>query len=323
MRIAAGAVSVLLGLGFGLPCIVGIRQFARSGEVWTFLGFPTYGNGPFHRIGLPTSIPLLMGFLAVCLAELAVGAMIWLDARPSSVRWRCCRSSSSSGWDSHCRLVRRSEPPAPVRVPKEPAFESPDSTPPPEAQAVSTAARFAAAWARPDLPADQWSTGVKPWCTARYGALLEHLDSGSIPARRVSGPPKPAHRETRHAELRRFHRCRHPPGHGHRTTGPMEGHQEQLPALRRREGAPTSAGTNPHRAEPAAARAPQHDAAAAGPAGSSASLTAPLSAETGPTAGRSGGRGSSSRPVGHSRVSPGGNASWLGWTRRALASGLC
>jgi hypothetical protein len=46
MRVVAGSVSVLLGLGFGLPCLLGIRHFARTGEVWMFMGFPTYGNGP-------------------------------------------------------------------------------------------------------------------------------------------------------------------------------------------------------------------------------------------------------------------------------------
>ena len=41
MRIAAGSLSVLLGMGFGLPCLVGIIHFHRTGEVWAFMGFPT------------------------------------------------------------------------------------------------------------------------------------------------------------------------------------------------------------------------------------------------------------------------------------------
>ena len=85
MRIIAGSLSVLLGLGFGLPCLFGIRHFARTGEVWTFMGFPTYGNGPFERIGIPTSTPLLLGFLAVCLAEVADGALIWSGAPGATV----------------------------------------------------------------------------------------------------------------------------------------------------------------------------------------------------------------------------------------------
>ena len=80
MGIIAGSLSVLLGLGFGLPCLLGVRHFARTGDVWTFMGFPTYGNGPFERIGIPTSTALLLGFLAVCVAEVAVGCLIWTGA---------------------------------------------------------------------------------------------------------------------------------------------------------------------------------------------------------------------------------------------------
>jgi len=55
MKVAAGFVSVFLGLGFGIPCVFAIRHFAQTGEVWTFMGFPTYGKGPFERIGVQTS----------------------------------------------------------------------------------------------------------------------------------------------------------------------------------------------------------------------------------------------------------------------------
>ena len=54
--------------------------YARQGEVWTFLGFPTYGNGPFERWGFPTSTALLVGFVAVCAAEVVVGVLLWRDA---------------------------------------------------------------------------------------------------------------------------------------------------------------------------------------------------------------------------------------------------
>ena len=80
MRIVAGSLSVLLGMGFGLPCIFGIIHFRQTGEVWTFMGFPTYGDGLFQRSGLPTSTALLVAFLAVCLVEVTLGAMIWCDA---------------------------------------------------------------------------------------------------------------------------------------------------------------------------------------------------------------------------------------------------
>jgi hypothetical protein len=80
MRIAAAVSSLFLGLGFGIPGLLGMLHLYRTGEVWTFLGFPTYGGGPFERIGLPTTIWLLAGFLAVCVAELIVAVLIWLNA---------------------------------------------------------------------------------------------------------------------------------------------------------------------------------------------------------------------------------------------------
>lgn len=80
MRVAAGLLSVIAGFGFGVPCILGISHFARTGKVWTLMGFPTYGDGPFERIGIHTSIPLLASFLAVCAAEITMGAMVWADA---------------------------------------------------------------------------------------------------------------------------------------------------------------------------------------------------------------------------------------------------
>jgi hypothetical protein len=73
---AASATALAAGLGFGLPCIGGIWHLAATGEVWTFVGFPTYGDGPFERVGVHSTVPLLCGFLAVCLVEVALGALI-------------------------------------------------------------------------------------------------------------------------------------------------------------------------------------------------------------------------------------------------------
>lgn len=79
MVTAAAICSLVLGLGFGIPGIRGALHFAQTGEVWTFIGFPTYSGGPFERIGLPTSVPLLIGFVLVCLAEVAVGVLLLLN----------------------------------------------------------------------------------------------------------------------------------------------------------------------------------------------------------------------------------------------------
>jgi len=70
----------MLGVGFGIPGVAGAWHLARTGEVWTFLGFPAYGGGPFERWGVPTSVALIAGFVLVCAAELVLGAMILADA---------------------------------------------------------------------------------------------------------------------------------------------------------------------------------------------------------------------------------------------------
>jgi hypothetical protein len=80
MTRVAGVLSCLLGLGFGIPCLLGAVHLARAGEVWTFLGFPTYGGGPFERIGLSTTVPLMLAFLLVCAAEVVVGVAVWVGA---------------------------------------------------------------------------------------------------------------------------------------------------------------------------------------------------------------------------------------------------
>lgn len=73
----AAVLSILLGLGFGLPCAYGIRYFSTTGEVWTFLGFPTYGGGAFEGIGIQTNVPLLVAFLVVCGLEVVTGWLLW------------------------------------------------------------------------------------------------------------------------------------------------------------------------------------------------------------------------------------------------------
>ena len=76
---AAAVCSLVLGWGFGLPGAYGAWYYERHGEVWTFVGFPTYGSGPFERWGIPTSVPLLLGFVAVCAAEVVVGVLLWRE----------------------------------------------------------------------------------------------------------------------------------------------------------------------------------------------------------------------------------------------------
>ena len=83
MTKAAAVCSLVLGLGFGLPAVYGAWYYARHDEVWTFLGFPTYGGGPFERAGISTSVPLLLGFVVICAAEVALGVLLLLDWHPA------------------------------------------------------------------------------------------------------------------------------------------------------------------------------------------------------------------------------------------------
>lgn len=69
------------GLGFGLSCVCGMWYLADRGQVWTFLGFPSYGEGPFEAIGIRSTVPLLGLFLLVCAAEVVLGWLLWRRRR--------------------------------------------------------------------------------------------------------------------------------------------------------------------------------------------------------------------------------------------------
>jgi len=54
-----------------------IWKLRATGEIPTLLGYPTFDPGPFERHGLPTSVPSLLAFLAVCLLEAIAGTRVW------------------------------------------------------------------------------------------------------------------------------------------------------------------------------------------------------------------------------------------------------
>jgi hypothetical protein len=92
VRRTAGALSRiaalpawLAGVGFGLPGVYAIWYFAQHRSVWTFLGYPTYGDGPFEAAGIATTVPLLVSFLLVCLAEVVAGWMLWRNHPAASI----------------------------------------------------------------------------------------------------------------------------------------------------------------------------------------------------------------------------------------------
>ena len=72
----AGSLTLLSGLGFGIPAAYGAWYFGRHGEVWQFLGNPTNGDGPFVQWGIPNSVALMVAFVVVCAAEVVCGALL-------------------------------------------------------------------------------------------------------------------------------------------------------------------------------------------------------------------------------------------------------
>jgi hypothetical protein len=78
----AGVHGIVCPLGFGVFAIPAMVSVAQGHGIIYVFGNPTYGDGPFERIGVPTTVPLLAGFLTACLVQFAGGSLlIWL--RPS------------------------------------------------------------------------------------------------------------------------------------------------------------------------------------------------------------------------------------------------
>jgi len=49
------------------------------------MGFPAYGRGPFERVGIPTTVPLLAVFLLVCILEAVAGFFLWRGSMAGAV----------------------------------------------------------------------------------------------------------------------------------------------------------------------------------------------------------------------------------------------
>ena len=76
LRIAA-ILHWFIAVGFGVFCIPAIRNLLRGQDIPIVMGFPAYGRGPFERVGIPTTIPLLAAFLLVCILEAVAGFLLW------------------------------------------------------------------------------------------------------------------------------------------------------------------------------------------------------------------------------------------------------
>ena len=73
------------GLGFGIPGLYGIWSMLKGKGIADVMGFPTYGDGPFEKIGVHTTIPLLIGFLFVCALECIAGWGLWSGDKGAAI----------------------------------------------------------------------------------------------------------------------------------------------------------------------------------------------------------------------------------------------
>jgi hypothetical protein len=68
---------------FGLPCLYAAWYLADRGHVWTFMGFPTYGEGPSRTSA--SRRPFCCSEHFCWSAELAAGWMLWQRRRAGVV----------------------------------------------------------------------------------------------------------------------------------------------------------------------------------------------------------------------------------------------
>lgn len=72
-------------VGFGVFCLPAIRNLLAGDDIPFVMGFPAYGRGPFERAGVPTTVPLLAGFLLVCILEGVAGWLLWNGHRSGAI----------------------------------------------------------------------------------------------------------------------------------------------------------------------------------------------------------------------------------------------
>lgn len=76
LRVAA-ILHWFVAIGFGVFCLPAIRNLLIGRDIPMVMGFPAYGRGPFERVGIPTTVPLLAAFFLVCILEAVAGFLLW------------------------------------------------------------------------------------------------------------------------------------------------------------------------------------------------------------------------------------------------------
>ncbi|HET8568961.1 MAG TPA: hypothetical protein VFM93_08255 [Candidatus Limnocylindria bacterium] len=72
-------------IGLAIPGLIGVRSLLAGHGVPLVLGYPSYGGGAFERAGIATSVPLLLLFLLVLIAEVPAGWLLWQGQRSGAV----------------------------------------------------------------------------------------------------------------------------------------------------------------------------------------------------------------------------------------------
>lgn len=84
IRIAA-ILHWFIAVGLGVFCFPAIRNLLSGRDIPIVMGFPAYGQGPFERVGIATTAPLLAVFLLICILEAVAGGLLWEGYRSGAV----------------------------------------------------------------------------------------------------------------------------------------------------------------------------------------------------------------------------------------------
>ena len=82
---AAAVLCWIDAVGFGVFTIPAMARVWAGRDIPMVLGFPAYGQGPFEDHGIRSTVPLLAGFLAVCVLEGVAGWLLWEGSRTGAI----------------------------------------------------------------------------------------------------------------------------------------------------------------------------------------------------------------------------------------------
>lgn len=82
---AAAVLCWVNAIGFGIFTVPAIARVWAGKDIPIVMGFPAYGRGPFEDHGISSTVPLLAGFLAVCLLEGVAGWLLWGGSRNGAI----------------------------------------------------------------------------------------------------------------------------------------------------------------------------------------------------------------------------------------------